>query len=112
MKTIIIKELNIEVETKIHNKNKTLNEIKIPDGWRLLTVSEIIFLTNKYKKELNLEKTWEFIEQPFKINKEKNYVARFYAYSDVAYLFAIWDSTYSDRALGVRFCRDIGENKK
>ena len=111
MKTIKIKELNIEVETEIHDKNKILSEIRIPKGWRLLTVNEIIWLHNsKYKKQLNLEDTWEFIKQPFKINKD--YVARFGAISVWAGLDCDRNSGIRDDSLGVRFCKDIKETKQ
>ena len=87
MKTIKIKELKIEVETEIHDKNKCLKDIKIPKGWRLLTMNKITWLHNsKYKKKLNLNDTWEFFEQPFKFNRNNCYVARFVADSVRAYL--------------------------
>src|SRR3990167_1713998 len=73
-KTIKIKELKIEVETEIHNKNQTLAEaIKdCPKGWRLLTYNEIQWLRNsKYINKLNLLYTWEFIENPDKISKKR-----------------------------------------
>jgi hypothetical protein len=109
MKTINIKELGIEVEKEIHNKGETLPSIKIPKGWRLLKVEEIIFLFNneKYKKLLNLDNTWEFIEQSFNLNKEKGYVAGFGAASDRAFLGFDRGSASSGGALGVRFCRDL-----
>ena len=109
--TLIIKELKIEVETKIHDKDKCLKDITIPKGWRLLTSNEIIFLFNNYEKELNLKDTWEFIEQPFKLNKEEGYVARFYAYSGRASFGCDWDPDNHFAGLGVRFCRDIGVKK-
>ncbi len=104
MNTIKIKELKIEVEINIHDKNKKLSDIEIPKGWRLLKVNEIIFLKNNYEKKLNLEDTWEFIEQPFK----QDYVARFCASAGRAGLGCDGypDGTYS--SLGVRFCKDIG----
>ncbi len=105
-KTIKIKELGIEVETKIHDKNKILSDIKIPKGWRLLKADEIIFLFNNYEKELNLSNTWEFIEQPFTKFKDK-YVARFSAGSDWALLYCDWLPQGSRSSLGVRFCKQI-----
>jgi hypothetical protein len=111
--SIKIKELRIEVETEIHDKDKTLKEIEIPKGWRLLTLEEIMWLHNsKYKKKLNLDDTWEFIEQPFKINKENNFVARFVANSDRANLYCNGIPDYSYSSLGVRFCRDLKKGDK
>src|SRR3990167_7112658 len=88
-KTIKIKELKIEVETEIHNKNQTLAEAMkdCPKGWRLLTYNEIQWLRNsKYINKLNLLYTWEFIENPDKISKKRRYVAWFYANSGRAVL--------------------------
>ena len=107
MKTIKIKELKIEVETKIHDKGEVLKDINIPKGWRLLRAEEIIFLFNNYKEKLNMEDTWEFIEQPFKLNKKNDYVARFYADSDRAYLNCFGFPQDASDSLGVRFCRSL-----
>lgn len=106
--TIKIPELKIEIETKIHDKGKILKDVNIPKGWRLLTVSEVIFLSNnqKYRKLLNMVDTWEFIEQPFDFNRSKQYVAGFNADSDRAGLYCNWNPRYSDPSLGVRFVRD------
>jgi len=103
MKTIIINNIEYEIET--HNFNKTLKEIKIPKGWRLWTAEECIKLFNSYEKELNLTDCWFFIKQPF--NKFGNYVARFYADSLWAFLDCYWYPSYRDGSLGVRFCREL-----
>jgi len=112
--TIIIKELNIEVEKVIHDKGKDLPSIKLPQGWRLLRFNEIQFLHNNtnYRKLLNLDNTWEFIEQPFEFNKEKGHVTAFYASP-----YGV--SMYSDRlprgsvpSMGVRFCRNLKQELK
>ena len=52
-----IKELNIKVETEIHHKGEELKNIKIPKGFRLLKVNEIIFLHNNknYKRLVGKE---------------------------------------------------------
>ena len=111
-KTIKIKELKIEVETQIHDKGNKLSDIKIPKGWRLLKAQEVITLHNKYAKELNMLVTWEFIEQPFELNKQKSYVARFVAVSDGAYLYCGRGPEFSGSSLGVRFCKDITEGNR
>lgn len=107
MKTIKIKELGIEVETKIQQKGIYFKDIKIPKGWRLLKIDEIVFLFNNYKKKLNMETTWEFFEQPFKLNKEEGLVSRFYANPDDAVLSCGRNPLYSYSRLGVRFCKDL-----
>jgi hypothetical protein len=101
-KTLVVKELGIEVQTEISQKGITFKDLIIPKGWRLLTVNEIIYLYNNYANALSLLDTWEFIEQPFKRN---NSVARFYAYSDRAGLDCYRDPDIRDDGLGVRFCR-------
>ena len=105
--TLNIKGLKIEVETQIHHKGEELGNIKIPKGWRLLKFEEVIFLCNNYCKELNMEDTWEFIEQPFKLNKQDNYVARFCVDSGRADLGCDRNPQYTYSSLGVRFCREI-----
>jgi len=103
-----IKINNVEYETKTHDFNKILSEIKIPKGWRLWTAEECIFLHNsKYKKKLNLDNCWFFIKQPFKLNKKNKFVARFVAGSDGADLGCNRNPSYSFSALGVRFARDL-----
>lgn len=108
MKTIKIPELKIEVEAKIHDKGKTLKEIKIPKGWRLLRIEEALFLYNnkKYRKALNMKDTWEFIEQPFEINRKKGFVARLYAFSVWADFSCNREPSVSVASLGVRFCKE------
>lgn len=109
METIKVKELCIEVETEIHDKGKALLNIKIPKGWRLLRSEEIIFLHNneEYKKKLNMGHTWEFIEQPFNLNKEKGYVARFDASPGCVSLYYDRNPSSMLSSLGIRFCKDL-----
>ena len=108
-KTIKVKELNIEIETEIHDKGKTFNEIKIPKGWRLPTYFELQTLRNdkRYRYNLNLLDTWEFVEQLDEMCKKKDYIAWFGAYSGGAVLGCYGDPSDSDAGLGVRFVRDL-----
>jgi len=114
MKTIKIKKLGIEVETETHDKGKLLEEIKIPKGWRLLKINEIIFLHNnlKYKKQLNMKDTWEYFEQPLNLNKQNNYISWFRANSGRAYFNCDWYPSNSDAGLGVRFVKNMKGGKK
>ena len=107
--TIIISELNIQVETEIHDKGKPLEQIEIPEGWRLLKINEITFIHNneKYRKQLNMEDTWEFIEQPFDFNKVRGFTTRFYVGAGRVDLYCDCTAQGSIPTLGVRFCRDI-----
>ena len=107
MKTKIIDGIEYECET--HDFNKTLSQIKIPQGWRLWTFEECCKLHNnsEWRRKLDLEECWFFIKQPLKINIEKGYVARFFAGSGGACLGADWYPTGAGSSLGVRFCRDV-----
>lgn len=108
-KWLKIPECGIEMETKVHDKNKILAYIQIPKGMRLLTIPEItkVFENEKYKNvlvEANNGNFWIFVKNYSWIN---NYVAWFYALSDRALLPCSRDPQSSDSGLGVIFCRDL-----
>jgi len=106
LKTLIID--GYEYETKTHHLGEMFKEIIIPKGWELWTYEDCIKLHNsKYKKELELEDCWFFIKQPFKSNKENDYIARFYASSGRADLYCNWDPDDHGAGLGVRFRRKV-----
>lgn len=109
--TVIIKELNIEVESTIHSKGEKIQNIKIPDGWRLLKFNEIIFLHNndEYRKQLNLDNTWEYIEQPLEFNKLKEQAVAFYSSPYGANFYCNRNPNDAIPSLGVRFCRNLRE---
>ena len=75
-KTIVDKDLGLEIETKVHDFNIKCSDIVIPSGWRIPTMTESINILDKYSKTLS-DKDWYafFIEQPSKINKSKGLVA-------------------------------------
>ena len=105
-----IPELNIEVEIEVHNKGQSWNDLKLSKRENdLLTVQEVIFLVNhpKYSKILKMDGSSSnddfFIQQPFNLNKNNNYIARFNANSVGAYLYCGGDPSYSNFALGVRW---------
>ncbi len=105
---IYIPELKIEIQNKIHHKNKTYKECEedLSKGESITTYEQIQWLRNsKYKNQLNLIDTWEFVENPDNISKENGYVARFCADSDCADLGCGGGSDYSGSTLGVRFVR-------
>ncbi len=112
---IKIPELKIEVQTKIHHKSKTYAECEkdLSEGESIPTYEQIQWLRNsKYKDQLNLDDSYEFVQNPDDISKENGYVARFCAGSDCAYLYCGRDSSYSDGDLGVRFVRRTKGGKK
>ena len=100
------------VITKLVYKEKTLSDIQ-----KLLKKDEIIadydliqWLRNndKYRDLLGLDNTWCFVHpNPDKISAKNNYVARFLAGSDVAFLDCYGVPTYSSSGLGVRFAREL-----
>jgi len=104
MKTKIIKGIEYEMET--HDYNKTLSEIKIPKGWRLLKPSEALMIW-----ELEQLDDWFFVEQVVEKNKDGK-VARFNANSVRAILNCNRDPELRDSCLGVRFCRDLKKKGK
>jgi len=101
MKTIIID--NIEYELEQHDDDKTLSEIEISKGWRLLKPWEAQRLWDLGY----LRDNWFFVENTNKILKKKGYVARFYADSGRTDLGCGWDPTYRCSSLGVILCRDL-----
>ena len=118
-KWLDIPELNISVEIEVHDKNKSWDELKLSEKEKeLLTVEQCIWLANsKYAKNLKMDGSSSsddfFIQQPFKLNRNNNYVARFYAGSGCADLYCDWVSDGSGSALGVRFIRKkISKRKK
>ena len=110
---IYIKELKIEVQTKIHHKGKSYDELKEEFGEAYLekhlpTYSQLQKLRNLEhggKYNLGLIDSWEFVKQEDLISKKNGYVARFFAYSGYMDLGTGWDSDISDSDLGVRFVR-------
>ena len=105
MKTITIDGWEYTIEDE--QKGKNLSEITVPSGWQLWTQEDCIRLHNSHRKELNLEECWFFIEQPFNLNQEKEFVARFYANSVRAYLDCGGGPRVSVPGLGVRFKRRV-----
>ena len=105
---LYIPELKIEIQTKIHHKDKVYAECEkdLSKGESIPTYEQIQWLRNsKYKDQLNLEDTWEFVQNPDNISKENGYVAWFYADSGYAYLDCDGGSSNLDSDLGVRFVR-------
>jgi hypothetical protein len=115
MKTKIID--NVEYETELHTDMNYISKIKIPKGWRLLTITELLNLWNNYRNYFDFGKkdgVDEFIQQIFKDLKKKYPVANlwFNAPQYRSYLYCGNRSLYyDDYALGVRFCRDLKEKK-
>ena len=115
-----IPELGMSVELKVHNKGKSWNDLKLSDKKdQLLTLQECIFLANhpEYSKLLKMDGSSSnddfFIQQPFKLNKKNNRVARFVVDSGGVDLYCIGVPSGSGSSLGVRFVRrkKVGEEK-
>ena len=114
VKTIKIKELNLEVETELHTEMYTINKIKIPKGWRLLTLAEWILIYNKYEDKINYGgNPDEIISQPIDNNKDKYpYWNLWFGDFGWSVLYGDWDLSCDGRVRGVRFCRDLKEHKR
>ena len=108
-----IPELGIEVQSKIHHKNKSYDDLVEEFGKEFLEenlptykqLQDLRNLEHNGKYKLGLIDTWEFVKQEDEISKKNGYVARFYAYSDYCYLYCGRYSDYSYSYLGVRFVR-------
>ena len=112
---IKIPELKIEIQTKIHHKDKTYAECEkdLNKGESIPTYEQIQWLRNsKYKDQLNLDDTYEFVQNPDNISKGNGYVAGFYADSGYAILNCDRYSSDSGSNLGVRFVRRTKDGKK
>lgn len=115
--TIKVKELNIEVQTKVTQKNVGFDNLVTPKDWRLMTYIEAVELANSdFAKVLKMDGSSLvddfFIQQPFNLNKKNGYVAGFSADSDGAVLNCFRNPQYSNSDLGVRFVRDIKQVNK
>jgi type IV secretory pathway VirB4 component len=118
---LYIPELKIEIQTKIHHKGKSYDDLVKELGKEYLeshlpTYSQLQFLRNLAVKEnkyteLGLIDTWEFVKQEDEISKKNGYVARFCVGWGVAYLVCDWFSCNSGSFLGVRFVRQISGKK-
>ena len=115
---LYIPELKIEIQTKIHHKNKSYDDLVKEFGKEYLeehlpSYAQLQLLRNnkKYCKSLGLISTWEFVKQEDEISRKNGYVARFSADSGWAYLGCARDPDYSDSTLGVRFVRKKKESK-
>ena len=103
-----------EVTKEVLHKGKSFNQImqlKKPNE-ELLTLKQIaiILKNSELTKELKMDCSYStnddfFIQQPFKTNKEKGYVAEFYSGSNGSDLYFDRGADVSYRARGVRFVR-------
>jgi len=112
---IKIPKLNIEIEKEIHHKGKSYNDLVKEFGKEFIekhlpTYAELQFLrnSNKYRKLLNLDDTWEFVKQEDKISKKDGFATRFGANSNRAYLDCYGYPDYGYPSLGVRFVKRKG----
>lgn len=89
-------------ETKEHDFNKKLSDIKIPEGKELLLPSECFrFYEDKdLRKKLNLLDCWFFVKQ---IRENTSDVAGFCTYSDGVDFRAGYYSGSSGPSLGIRY---------
>jgi hypothetical protein len=112
---LYIPELKIEIQTKIHHKGKSYDDLIEEFGKEFLEknlptyqqLQDLRNLENKGKYKLGLIDTWEFVKQQDEISRKNGYIARFDAGSDYAYLDCDWNSSVSYSDLGVRFVRKV-----
>ncbi len=113
-----IPELKISVEVEVHDKDKSWDKLGLSKREdELLTDEQCKFIMNtpKYAKILKMDgsstKDDFFIKQPYDLNRNNGYVARFYADSDYADLDCYMYSSDSYSYLGVRFVRVLKVKK-
>ena len=114
-----IPEEKFEIQSKIHHKGKSYDELKEEFGEEYLekhlpTYDQLKNLKNlehQGKYNLGLKDTWEFVKQEDLFMKEKGRVARFFAYSGGVVLCCYMYSSDSVSYLGVRFVRPLKVNK-
>ena len=110
MKLIKIKELGIEVQDGYDQRNIKLQDIKIPKGMRLLTLSELLHIYNKYQKKFkNLEIIDEAIQNPIDKYREERpaWTLWFYGLDGRSGLGGYDRLYYILSVRGVRFCKEI-----
>jgi len=112
MKTIKIKKLGIEIEKELHKEMENVGNIKIPKGWRLLTLNEFLEIWNNYKNKFDFggDKFDEILEQPLKEKKKEYpfYNVWFYGLDLRSGLYgSSRDLDCSSWSRGVRFCRSL-----
>lgn len=115
-KTIIIKELKIEVEKELHTEMDRTSKIIIPKGFRLLELPELIFIYNNYQDSFNWGKDEffdEVVKQPIKNSKYPYFNAWLHRLDcdDGSGLNGGRLLYYDSAVRGVRFCKDLKVKK-
>lgn len=120
---IKIPNTDYEIEKEVHHKGESYDDLKkefgeeyLEEHLPTLKLLAEIFEHENLMKELKMDcsstKDDFFFKQPIPKNRERGYVARFYAVSDYANLDCGEDSSYSDSYRGVRFVRKVKSGKK
>lgn len=120
---IKIPNTQYEIEKEVHHKNKSYDDLKkefgeeyleehLPTLKLLAEIFEHEDLIKKLKMDCSSTKDDFYFKQPIPKNREKGYVARFYAYSDYADLYCVVDSGGSNSYRGVRFVRKVSTSNK
>lgn len=117
-KTIMVKELGIEVETQLHTDMNVYSKVVIPKGMRLLTLSELLYLYNKklvdFKQEDSSCYVNEIISNPSDQHREKKPMWAVW-FNDYVDMFHVVGFNYfgddGGRSRGVRFVRDMVTKK-
>lgn len=110
-KQILIKipELNIEVERNLHEDMQYVKYIKIPEGFRLLELSELLFIYNNYQNKFNWGKDEFFDEitkQPIK-NCKFLHLNVWFDVCGSGFYGINRSLVFNNAVRGVRFCREI-----
>lgn len=119
---IKIPNTDYEIEKDVHHKGKSYNQLKeefgeeyleehLPNLKLLAEIFEHEDLLKTLKMDCSSTKDDFYFKQPIPKNREKGYVARFYADSDYASLDCYGDAWDSYSYRGVRFVRKVKARK-
>ncbi|MEK6908429.1 MAG: hypothetical protein AABX23_00050 [Nanoarchaeota archaeon] len=109
----ILEGRTFEVEKNIHHKGRKYSDCErdCPKGWQIITYWLLQGIRNNSSliKEFNLLDTYEYIQNPDSLSKEKGFVAWFYANSNGPLMYFNKVPSFRDSSLGVRYVREISK---
>ena len=109
---ITLEGRTFELETVTHHHNQTYAEYEedCPEGWEIPAYWQLQSARNSPDRDkFNLLNTWEFVQNPDALSKERGYVARFSADSGRANLDCGRDINGRYAPLGGRYIREISQ---
>ena len=105
------KTFELELEKHHMNRSNEKCEKDCPKGWQMPTYQLLLSLRNnpQTRDQFNLLNTWEYVQNPDDVSREKGYTAWFIANSVGADLVCGGYPAFHDHDLGVRYMREISD---